>query len=71
MDATAIGKKLIVLRGDKTQKEVSEACLISISALAMYETGRRIPRDEVKIRLAEYYEVGIQDLFFDNEGHAS
>ena len=56
-------KKLIELRGKQSREEVSKALGISVSALAMYEQGNRIPRDEVKIRMANYYGITIEDLF--------
>lgn len=59
-----IGEKLVRLRGEKTQKKVAEDLGISISALSMYETDSRVPRDSIKIRLADYYGVNIADLFF-------
>lgn len=59
-----IGEKLVRLRGEKTQKTVAEDLGISISALSMYETDSRVPRDSIKIRLADYYGVNIGDLFF-------
>ena len=65
MNANRIGEKLIELRGDRTQIEVASAVGISVSALAMYETGRRIPRDEIKLRLAAYYSTAVQALFFE------
>lgn len=64
MNAVAIGEKLKKLRGDLTQRKVANDVDISVSALAMYETGKRIPRDEVKLRLSEYYGVSIEKLFF-------
>lgn len=64
MDSKAIGKRLIKLRGDKSRKEVSDALNISRSALSMYENGERIPRDEIKIRIAEYYDTSIEALFY-------
>lgn len=69
MDAKAIGKKLASLRGDRTQEEVARAVGISVSAIGMYESGKRIPRDGVKIALANYYGMNIQFLFFDDEVH--
>lgn len=60
------GQKLKALRGDKTQKEVAEDLKITKSALAMYEKDKRVPRDEIKIRLAEYYGETVQSLFFSN-----
>lgn len=59
--------KLIDLRGNKTQAEVAEAVGISTSALTMYETGRRVPRDEIKIALARYFNVSVGYLFFDQD----
>ena len=64
MENYIIAKRLIELRGERTQKEVAESLGISISALSMYETGQRIPRDEVKIKIAEYYKKTVQDIFF-------
>lgn len=58
------GKILVRLREDKTQEEVARAVGISTSALGMYETEKRIPRDVIKIKLAEYYSVSVQDIFF-------
>lgn len=66
MNAKEIGNRLTQLRGDKSQQEVVKAVNISPSALSMYENGERIPRDEVKERLAAYYETTVQALFFDN-----
>jgi len=31
----------------------------------MYELGYRVPRDEIKMKLADYYGVTVQSLFFD------
>lgn len=64
MEMQVIAKKLVELRGAKTQKEVAEAIGVSVSAIGMYETGVRIPRDEIKIRLAKYYGVSVGYIFF-------
>lgn len=66
VDAKLIGQRLTALRikAKKTGREVSKACKISRSALTMYETGMRIPRDEVKIRLADFYKTRVEDIFF-------
>lgn len=63
--AKDVGKKLRELRGEKSREEVSNACGISVSALAMYETGGRTPRDEVKVALARYYGSNVGTLFFN------
>lgn len=60
-----VAEKLVKLRGDKSRETVAKACGISISALAMYERGERIPRDDIKVRLAEYYNRSVNFIFFD------
>ncbi|MBO7451795.1 MAG: helix-turn-helix transcriptional regulator [Clostridiales bacterium] len=64
-DRKSIGSKLVILRGNRSQKEVADSIGISVSALSMYETNNRVPRDSVNIRLADYYNVTVQELFFD------
>jgi len=60
-------EKLIKALGNRTREEVANAIGVSISAMAMYETGARVPRDEIKIRLANYYNTTVQYLFFDDD----
>lgn len=67
MDKSETGRRLISLRGDRSQEAVAEAIGVSRSALVMYETGKRVPRDEIKIRLAKYYGVSIQSLFYNQD----
>jgi len=64
MDANKIGEKLIKLRGNRTQEEVAKALGISLSAIGMYERGERIPRDEIKISIAKYYDTTVQAIFY-------
>ena len=66
MDKKAIAKRLTSLRGTKTQAEVAKALGISQSTYAMYEIGRRIPTDEIKIRIANYYNTTVQNIFFNH-----
>lgn len=58
------GEKLKKLRGERSQDEMAKELNITKSSLAMYERNERIPRDEVKIRIAEYFGESVQDLFF-------
>ena len=62
-----IAERLKEVRGDKTRKEVCETIGISLNALMMYEIGNRIPRDEIKVKLARLYGKSIEDLFFNQE----
>lgn len=59
-----IAKRLLKLRGEKSREEVVRANGISASALAMYEIGERIPRDEIKVSLAKYYGTTVEAIFF-------
>lgn len=65
----AIAKTLKELRGTKTREEVAKAVEISVSALSMYENGDRIPRDDIKVRLANYYGKSVSFIFFAHEVH--
>ncbi len=62
-----IGDRLTKLRANVPRITVAAALGISESALAMYESGERLPRDEVKIKIAEYYQVSVGELFFGEE----
>lgn len=64
-DLNTIAERLIKLRGNKTREEVAKGANISVSTVGMYEQGRRMPRDEVKVRLAKYFKVTVQEIFFD------
>lgn len=64
MNKISTGKKLRELRGDRSASEVAAAVGISESALLMYERGERNPRDDIKISLADYYNVGVGVLFY-------
>ena len=58
------GEKLRNLRGERSQDEMAKELNITKSSLAMYERNERIPRDEVKIRIAEYFGKTIEELFY-------
>lgn len=69
LDTEAMAEKLIRLRGKRTQEEVAKALGISHSSLAMYESGKRIPRDPIKLRIAEFYGRSIPYIFFNKKEH--
>lgn len=60
------GTKLRALRQQrkKTQQQVADELEITKSSLAMYERDERVPRDEVKVRIAKYYGETVDALFF-------
>lgn len=69
MDTQAIGKNLKELRqkAGLSREEVSAALGVGLSALAMYERGERTPRDEIKIRIARFYEKSVDEIFYTRE----
>lgn len=64
MDKEEIGKRLREKRGTISQAEVAQAIGVTPMAISLYESGERIPRDEVKIRLAQYYGCTVDSIFF-------
>lgn len=64
MDSEKIAQTLVELRGARPRAEVATALGVSVSALAMYETGTRIPRDETKRKIAQYYEKTVEEIFY-------
>lgn len=65
MDAKKIGEKLKDLRGVRSREELANSLGISISAIAMYEKGERIPRDEIKLKYAKFFKKSVESIFFD------
>ena len=59
-----IGENLKAARGSRSREEIAERAGVSISAIQMYEDGRRIPRDVVKVRLADVLGYSVAELFY-------
>lgn len=55
---------MIKARGDMKRADVCKKAGISLSALTMYENGQRVPRDEIKVKLAKIYGTSIEALFY-------
>lgn len=66
INPVAVGQKIAELRNNRqeSREDAAKALNISASALAMYEQGNRIPRDNIKIRIADHYGVTVGDIFF-------
>lgn len=64
MNQIAVGKRIRSLRGSESQQALADKLRISKSALAMYERGERVPRDEVKVRIARHFNASIESIFF-------
>ena len=64
MDNKKIGERLRALRGEASANETAKAVGVSVSALFMYERGERVPRDETKIKIADYYGKTVEAIFY-------
>ena len=66
INAKTIGSKIKNLRESHnlTQEEFCKKVDITQSALSNYENGLRIPRDEVKLRIARCFDTSIEAIFY-------
>lgn len=66
INAKTIGLKIKNLResNNLTQEEFCKKVDITQSALSNYENGLRIPRDEVKLRIARCFDTSIEAIFY-------
>lgn len=64
IDAQTIGERLRALRGNRTQKEVGDAIGVTAMAISFYERGERVPTDDMKVALAQYFNSTIEAIFF-------
>lgn len=65
MDSVKIGNKLKELRGSLSREELAIKLGVSLSAIQMWESGERVPRDAQKIALAKFYGVTVESIFFN------
>lgn len=66
LDAKVIGERIKKLREEQniSRSDLCSEAAISLSALTMYETGQRVPRDEVKLRLSRCLNTSLEGLFY-------
>ena len=67
MNKAHIGQKLYALRKDRnlTLRAVAADLGLTFQAIWNYEKYGRIPKDDVKVKIADYYGVTVQSIFFD------
>ena len=67
-NAKIIGERLKTLREKKkySQQELADIIGIGQPAIAMYENGERIPRDETKLLLAKALGRSVNFIFFND-----
>ena len=64
-DKMMVGARLKQLRGEKSREEVAIAAGVTAQAISNYECGIRMPSDDIKCKLAAYFGVSVQEIFFD------
>lgn len=68
IDKELMAERLRTLRRrcGETQEETASKIGVSPSAYAMYETGTRVPRDDVKIKISKHFNEPVAEIFFLN-----
>jgi putative transcriptional regulator len=61
--------KLIKLRGDKSRQNVAYDLEITPQMLGAIERGDRTPSLPLAKKIADYYKVSVDDIFFEEEGN--
>ena len=71
MEGNYIADNLRYLRKRKgvTQTEVAKALGIPTTTYNAYETGQNVPRDEMKLKIADYFGRSVQFIFFKRITH--
>ncbi|MGG1878829.1 helix-turn-helix transcriptional regulator [Paenibacillus cisolokensis] len=64
-----VGQKLVELRGERKAEQVANDLGIPVRTLKSYEQGERTPKDNLKTKIAHYYNVPIEWLFFAHFDH--
>lgn len=64
MNREKVGEYLKEMRGERTQSEVAAAVGVTTMAISQYERGERMPNDEMKVRLAKYFQKTVEEIFF-------
>lgn len=65
MQSEIIGERLRELRGNTSYEEVAMAIGVTAQAIRNYESGIRIPSDDNKVKIAEYFNKTVQEIFYD------
>ena len=58
------GKRMRKLRGEKSLNEVATALGVTAMAVSNWERGIRTPSDYMKVKIAQYYGVTVESIFF-------
>lgn len=56
-------KELRTEKGE-TQQQLGKAIGVSTMAVSKYESGKMIPNDDKKIKIARHFDRSVEDIFF-------
>lgn len=61
-----LGNKLKRLRTDAglSRKQLADMFGLTVSAVGMYEQGRRTPSDDIKVKYSMMFDKSVEELFF-------
>lgn len=62
-----VGKRMRNLRGEKSLNDVAQALGVTAMAVSNWERGIRTPSDYMKVKIAQYYGVTVESIFFPSE----
>ena len=65
VDPKVAGERLRKLRGIRTRTGAAKELGISLASLQFYESGERNPSPEMMEKLASYYGVTVESIFFE------
>jgi transcriptional regulator with XRE-family HTH domain len=71
VDPKIIGARLRKLRTDRgwSMAYVARQLEIGYSSMISYEYGVRVPSDKVKVRIADFYGVSVESIFYATENN--
>lgn len=58
------GEKIQKLRGNRKKQIVADAIGVSYSSYVKYERDERRPSDDVKKKIAKFFGVSVESIFF-------
>lgn len=68
MDKIKMGKIIARLRTEKkmTQQQLAQEVGVSGSAIQMYESGQRVPKDQTKVKISKSLGKSVKYIFFSH-----
>lgn len=62
--AEEVGRVIKEMRGNRSQQEIADALGCTKMAISQYENGQRMPNDDMKVSIANFFGVTVGSLFF-------